>query len=178
MINAITDTVVTLLRREERRMFKTSCDRRKANVRYLLRNYHQLNEHTDMSVYAASQANDEELRDVLEAISGHKLTHARIPSIMSSVARTRLMMDHVNAMLDLYRLYCRESKKPEDARRARVLYWLYLSERPKTVESIADEESIDVRTVYRDIDSAVERLTALIFGVDGLSLLQDRREAR
>lgn len=44
---------------------------------------------------------------------------------------------------------------------------LYLSNKAKTVQEIAEEEVINERTVYKDVKAACRRLTALIFGIDG-----------
>lgn len=48
-----------------------------------------------------------------------------------------------------------------------MIYALYLSDEPKTVQEIAEEEYINERTVYKDVKAACKRLTALIFGIDG-----------
>jgi len=72
-------------------------------------------------------------------------------------------------MIDLYRAYCEHSHKEEDARRYRVIYWLFLSDEHRTLEEIAEDEYVDKSTIYRDVDAALERLTALIFGIDGLN---------
>ena len=36
------------------------------------------------------------------------------------------------------------------------------------MEEIAEKYSVDTRTVYRDIREATARITALLFGVDGI----------
>ena len=95
-----------------------------------------------------------------------------IESIRESVARTRLIIQHVNEMLAMYKIYCERSQRLEDMRRFRVIHGLYIAEQSKSADEIADEECVETRTIYRDIDAAVERLTALIFGIDGLDLIK------
>ena len=78
---------------------------------------------------------------------------------------------HIDVMLDLYKLYCERSPKPEEMRAFRCIYDLYLDRDripTPTPDEVADEQGIDVRTLYRDIDRASERLAALIFGIDGM----------
>ena len=77
-------------------------------------------------------------------------------------------MEHVREMLTLYKLSCERSDKPEDKRRYRTIERLYLLKEPWSAQEIAEEEGIDISTVYKDLNEAVRRLTALIFGIDGL----------
>ena len=59
--------------------------------------------------------------------------------------------------------------QPGDYKRNfRVLKAMYIDEIPTTAEAVARVEQIDKRTVYKDIDAAVETLTTLIFGIDGI----------
>ena len=93
----------------------------------------------------------------------------QVESIKTSVGRTQLIVEHVREMLRLYEISCERSKKPEDMRRYRIIKGLYLEENPKTIQEIADEEGIDISTAYKDLNAGIRRLTALIFGVDGLN---------
>ena len=38
-----------------------------------------------------------------------------------------------------------------------------------TVTQIAELEHVDRRTVYRDIEDAIEKISSLIFGVEGVT---------
>ena len=77
---------------------------------------------------------------------------------------------HIDTMLDVYKDYCDRSHKIEDARRYRVLFWRYIASEQKTVYEIADGEIMDFRSVYRDVDEAVDILAILLFGIDALPL--------
>ena len=80
---------------------------------------------------------------------------------------TELMIEHIDAMLEVYKKDCNRS--PEGQRRYRVIYWMYLSEdESKTAEDIAEMENVVVRTVFRDIKTAYEELAVLFFGIDGV----------
>lgn len=149
---------------------KERYDKRLRNTKLLLRNYRMLKSHIAEAVYDATREREvltegESLYDVMNAFGGER---QYIESIRKSVRRTRLIMTHVDSMLEVYRVYCEQSKKQEAARHYRVLYALYLADETKTPQDIADAEHIETRTVYRDIDAAAEILTPLFFGVDGI----------
>ena len=76
-------------------------------------------------------------------------------------------------MLDIYQNQCKNSKYSEDMRHWRVIRGLYLLPEKVSVDDIAEQESINRRTVYRDVDAAVEDLTMLLFGIDGVEKLSE-----
>jgi hypothetical protein len=173
LLQRITNCIIDKHREDETAASKARYDRKRANTKLLLRNYRSLSVHCESAIYEASHMGDEmDLAEILELMSGNRRESFRIESIRESAARTRLIIEHVNEMLEHYHIFCERSTKPEDARRYRVIYDLYIADVTKTPDEIALIESIDPRTVYKDIDSAVERLTALIFGIDGLHLLK------
>ena len=92
-------------------------------------------------------------------------------SIQKNYLATRIIMTHVNKMLDCYEIMCERSNRQDDKRHWRVLEGLYLSENYITAEQIAKQEHIDKRTVYKDIDVCAADLTALFFGVGGIERL-------
>ncbi len=47
---------------------------------------------------------------------------------------------------------------------------MYIAEESLTVKDIAKNKSMSKENVYSDLKIATERLSALIFGVDGLSV--------
>ena len=71
-------------------------------------------------------------------------------------------------MLEIYRKYCEQSNNAEDMRRLRVIDGLYINEPAQTEKQIAEAESVDIRTIYYDANIAVEKITFLLFGIDGL----------
>jgi hypothetical protein len=148
-------------------------DRRLRNVKLLLRNYRAFKDHVDHAV-AESSLDDinESALEILELMSDRASDGVVfVDSIKRSIARTRTIVEHIDVMLDLYKLYCERSPKPEEMRAYRCIYKLYLDRDTipvPTPDEVAEEEGIDVRTLYRDIDRASERLAALIFGIDGM----------
>ena len=169
VLKEITNFVIDRLREEEASATKIRRDRRKACTKLLLRNYRSLVNHCESAIYdteSVDQGGGYTLADILESFNADATLE--IESIRQSAVRTRIIVDHIATMIDLYKIYCDRSPKDEDSRRYRVIYWMYLADEPRTVSELAEEEYLDKRTIYKDVDAAVERLTALIFGIDGL----------
>lgn len=155
------------LEKERAKERKSRYDRRLRNTKLLLRNYRMFKEHCEAAVFDASQI-DENAIDILDLMWDRDGGEMVVESIKKSAQRTAIIMRHIDAMVDLYAAYCYRSGKPEDARRFRVISALYIEGTPWTVSQVAAREQIDDRTVYKDVDAAVEKLSALIFGIDGL----------
>ena len=47
---------------------------------------------------------------------------------------------------------------------------MYMAENTLTAKEIAEKQNMSKENVYADLRVAVERMTALIFGVDGLNV--------
>jgi hypothetical protein len=142
-------------------------DRRLHNTKLLLRNYRMFKAHVDNAVYEIEEeyeTPEQIMADLMKPGEGSMF----VESIKRSVTRTAIMLEHIEAMTGLYQAYCHMTGKEEDERRWRIIYYLYLSEEPKSVEEIAADEYVTERTVYRDVDTACERIAALIFGIDGI----------
>lgn len=164
----ICDLVLSRYGEEERHSAKARYDKRLRNTKMLLRNYRELVAHSESAIYDAAQIVEDDLFDILEMMSGGRNSSYYVESIKASAARTRIIIEHVNEMLSIYEIFCERSQRPEDRRRFRTIRSLYIQEEGKTAEAIARRENVDTRTVYRDVDAACEKLTALIFGIDGL----------
>ena len=89
-----------------------------------------------------------------------------VESIKKSAIRTKIVMVHIDSMLRTYRELCEHSKNPNDLRKYKVLYERYISDEQYTIDEIAENHNIEPRTVYLDINGAVNSMATLIFGVD------------
>ena len=138
------------------------------SAKMLLKNYRRFKKMTVSSVYGKDTSTNETLVELLELMQGiYRSGELEGVSIKDRVARTELMIEHIDAMLEVYKKDCNRS--PEGQRRYRVIYWMYLSEdESKTAEDIAEMENVVVRTVFRDIKTAYEELAVLFFGIDGV----------
>jgi hypothetical protein len=170
-LKEITGYVREELEKSEDELIKRRHDKQRANVKLLLRSYRDITLYVNEAIADATQSSDDiSLHDLLVLMGSSKGTF-RAESIKEGVATARLLINHMDKMLDTYRHLCNKSKKEECKRRSRVLDMLYISHDKKTADEIAAIENIDRVTVYRDIDAAAEKLTVLFFGLQGLNLL-------
>lgn len=164
--------VVTTLREEEAKQIKVRHDKKRANIKLVLRRYRELVAHVEEAVYEATQAEDDySLQSILELMGCHSGKVFSIDNMRENVATVRLLVVHMERMLDQWRLLCEHSGKEEEMRRYRVVTMMYIDPKPTPIEEIANFEHIDKRTVYRDIDAAIDKLAVLFFGMYGLDFL-------
>lgn len=173
MVKAVTELAVQegikAYHREAEDQRRVAMDKRLRNTKLLLKNFRDLEAHSNNAVFEMAQVQDGDLFDILDLMTRDSSNlDMQVESIKSSVGRTQLIVEHVREMLTLYKLSCERSDKPEDKRRYRTIERLYLLKEPWSAQEIAEEEGIDISTVYKDLNEAVRRLTALIFGIDGL----------
>ena len=108
-----------------------------------------------------------EVTEVLEDIMTMKDDKVIVESIKTSAKRTAIMVQHIDKMLDVYRIYCSKLSE-KDKRRYKIIKALYISKTPMTIAEISKKFSVSKVTVYEDIKIAKERLSSLFFGIDGL----------
>lgn len=145
-------------------------DRRLRNTRLLLRNYHMLKEHAENSVFGRVQMEESAL-DILESMMNLYDNEVIIESIKRSATRTAIIVSHIETMFSLYEAYCEKSQNREiERRRFEVVWDRYVSDPVLSVKEIAERQNMSKENVYSDLKVAEERLTALIFGVDGLKV--------
>ena len=140
------------------------------NTKLLLRNYHMLKEHAENSVFGRTQMEESAL-DILESMMSLYDNKIIIESIKRSATRTAIIVSHIETMLGLYAVYCEKSLNRDiDMRRYEVLWDRYISDNTLSVQEIAEKQHISKDSVYTDLRIGLERLAALIFGVDGLKM--------
>ena len=91
-----------------------------------------------------------------------------VDAIKRSATRTAIIITHIDTMLDIFQAYCEKSNNGLDSRRYEVLYDMYIIDKPLAVREIAKKQNMSKENVYLDAKIAIERLSALLFGVDGL----------
>lgn len=165
-IEAAAKTAIEKWREEEEKQKDEQRDWRLRNTKLLLKNYRLFHEHLKNAIWDQEQLCAESPIEILELMNvRHGL---KVESIANSLVRTKIIMKHVDEMLMIYKIYCEKSGKPEEQRRYRVIKKLYLDEKALTAADIAEEEDIDLRTVYKDVNAACDKLSALLFGIDSL----------
>ena len=155
-------------KQEEERAGRT--DRRLRNTKLLLRNYHMLKDHAGQSVFGRTQMEESAL-DILESMMSMYDNEEIIESIKRSATRTAVIVSHIETMFRLYYSYCDNSATRElDMRRYNTVWDAYMADTPLSVSEIAKKQHISKDSVYMDIRVSIEKLTSLIFGVDGLKM--------
>lgn len=164
---------VKAVERERKAYRKKQYDWKYQNTKLLLRNYRRLNAYYQNAIFSIEDAEeaDESFEDIMRSMGRPADEEIFVESIQKNYLATRIIMTHVNKMLDCYEIMCERSNRQDDKRHWRVLEGLYLSENYTTAEQIAKQEHIDKRTVYKDIDVCAADLTALFFGVGGIERL-------
>ena len=165
-------TAIRTIEKEKKKLKQQDYDWKYHNTKLLIRNYRQLNEYFRSAVFdiAGAEEADESFEDILRMMENKRLIDENVfvESIQRNYLRTKIIMTHVNTMLDAYQLLCERSKRQDSQRHWRVLYNLYISSESMTASDIAKAENIDKRTVYKDIDACISDLTCLFFGVSGI----------
>ena len=157
-------------RQEQKKEYSRRADRRLRNTKLLLRNYHMLKEHAENSVFGRTQMEESAL-DILESMMSMYDNEVIIESIKRSATRTAVIVSHIETMLGLYAAYCDKSPNRDiEMRRYEVLWDMYMAEDTLSAKEVAEKQHVSKDTVYTDIRMATEKLTALIFGVDGLNV--------
>ena len=157
-------------RQEQKKEYSRRADRRLRNTKLLLRNYHMLKEHAENSVFGRTQMEESAL-DILESMMSMYDNEVIIESIRRSATRTAVIVSHIETMLGLYAAYCDKSPNRDiEMRRYEVLWDMYMAEDTLSAKEVAEKQHVSKDTVYTDIRMATEKLTALIFGVDGLKM--------
>lgn len=151
--------------KEKQKERRNRIDKRLKNTKLLLSNYRNFKEYSINAIYSAEQAED--IIDILDLMWDPNNRSAQVvESIKKSAIRTKIIMTHIEGMLNTYREICEKSRNPTDMRKYQVLYERYISDEQYTIDDIAKIHSIEPRTVYLDLDSAINVMAVLIFGVD------------
>ena len=151
-------------------------DKRMRNTRLLLKNYRSFVEHCDNAKYLVENPIKKEIeKDNLKVQLFDDFYNLQddayiVASILKSKEKTRIILDHINLCLDFFQAKAIKTNNQEMIRRYNVISDLYINETPMTYEEIAEIEHISQKTVNRDRKKAIEELSVLIFGIDGLDL--------
>lgn len=157
------------LEEERQSLYHKAINRRLHNTKLLLRNYRMLRENADNSIYGRSQM-EESAADILCNMMNMYDDEVIVDAIKRSATRTAIIVAHIDTMMKLYEAYCSKSGNDLDNRRYEIIKDMYIVEDLLTVKEIAKKWHMSKENVYSDIKIATERLSALIFGVDGLKL--------
>lgn len=156
------------LEKEKAKKKKEKLDQRLHNTKLLMENYRLFKEHYNNAVYEDTQTEDSEIVDfaaMMEEV-GYS-DHVFVNAIRKSAARTRLIVKHVDQMLEVYKTVC-ERRGEYDTKTWYMLYYMYISPEPMSQQDIADMFGVDRTTVYRRINGACAVLSSLLYGIDAM----------
>lgn len=94
------------------------------------------------------------------------LESRKVESIKDRMVFTQTVLGHIDTMLELYKNKCLNSEREEVRRKWRVLEAMYLTENVGVPDDVADAEHINTRTVFKDLNVAIQDLSGLFFGID------------
>lgn len=154
---------------ERKKMHSKAVDRRLHNTKLLLRNYRMLKENADNSIFGRSQMK-ESAADILCSMMNMYDDEVIVDAIKRSATRTAIIVSHIETMIELYKAYCEKSANDLEQRRFEVIQDMYITEITISAKEIAKKQKMSKENVYSDLKIALERLSALIFGVDGLKV--------
>ncbi|MER2132603.1 MAG: hypothetical protein ABS896_09335 [Carnobacterium inhibens] len=163
-IGLIASKVMEINRKQHEAQEKQEKDRRLRNTKLLLRNYHSFKKYiarTKMDLWEDEGVS--EIRTLV--LNGEDL----VKSIKESTQRTLVMIRHLDRALEALRFICKqEESNKSSAKQYRILRARFLD--GESIETIAERECINERSVYKSIDAAAERLSILLFGVYGIEI--------
>ena len=149
-------------------------DRRLHNTKLLLKNYRMFKKHCTGAVYTDETGDhdgkEEETALELLDMMLQRNNAITVESIRNSCRRTKIMVRHIDSMLALYETYCEQSKNEAHKRGYRIIKAMYIDDEAKSIEQLAALEGVSTRQAYRDHDAAVEKISALMFGIDALDM--------
>ena len=183
---ATANSIYRKIREERDRERDTLFDKRKYNTKLLLEHYRLFKEHAEYSIFDISTFDEDQMSviDILDSMLQTAVGKGEIAveSIKNSAVRTNIILNHINAMLDVYEAICHKDSKPEAERKWDALSTIYIKPIPdgkakmELYEELADKYFVTDRQIRRDIEDAMISLTALMFGVDGISRNERRRK--
>jgi len=153
------------IRRDKEEQIKFKSDRRLRNTDLLLRSYNNLQKHYASAVYTTEQIKEQDVDDFvqeLDELDGELYINA----IKRTHIRTKIMLEHVNKVLRYYKYSCNSSGDESVSRRYEVVSMFYIKR--KTYDQICEELHCSSKTVGRDKRKALEDVSVLLFGIDGL----------
>lgn len=166
-ISAVASQIAVAMYKEELDKYNAAFkDKRFHNTKLLVKKYGMLRDYASNAIYSTAQICAEENNDIFALLGMDLGERHQVGSIRNNVIKTKIIMDHVDTMLDCYKRRCDASSKQEVRRRWRVLQKMYLDQVPMAAQDVADQEHISLSMVYMDIDSACEELSPLFFGLD------------
>lgn len=155
---------------EEKLKEKMTYDIKLKNTRLLLKNYRKFVSFCKQATVSEKEletATVEEILDKLYCSAYDEVTI--VQSILASKKRTEIILTHIKRIIDFYMFEADSSKNDEKWRKAHVLNDLYVKGdyKPK-ISDLSEKYHVGERQIHRDARSAIEEISVLMFGIDGI----------
>ncbi|MCH3962975.1 MAG: hypothetical protein LKE46_01755 [Clostridium sp.] len=160
---------------KEQEYYKTKrrYDRRLRNTRLLLKHYRDLKVHNGLADSSINRIHDKNAIDVLDEIDPIDDEEQYAQALTRTKIRTSIIIGHINKAMKYYEAICKNDGNVKE-RRFNIIKYIYIDpvedNIPPTYEETSEHFNLNVRTVGRDVRSAIEDLSILFFGIDGIKL--------
>ena len=145
-------------------------------TKVLLKKYRDFKTMADKTLVDAESIENEsgsyDLVDVINHLMQYGVDKRELDIVSNQkrVYRTKALMSHVDVMLEAYKIRCARALNQDEQRRYRVIYGLYIADDPVSTSDMCEEEHIGMTTLYDTVNKAINDLSILIWGVDGIKL--------
>ena len=158
-------TAIEAYRTANRKERKVRSDQRLKNTKTLLENYRLIKIHAKNSTLNPKKLTMEDI----DAFEEQAEIGDIVTKIILSKPKSQFLLYQMDIALDAFKRMCELSTREEDIRQWRVIELKYIVDTPVTVSNIAKRQNVDARTVFKDLKSAYEKMSALLFGAQWLS---------
>lgn len=171
LIGKAAEAGIEAYKKEEDKAKKKSLNRNLHNTKKLLESYRTLKNDLLHSDYETEDAQRELRFKCVEDLmnpgetSMDNLMAKEIERLQENAWRKR----QLERALELLEEDCLRQREPEAMRKYRVIMALYIQDEPMDVPSIAEQENVTERTVYRDASDACKMLAPYLFSIDAIT---------
>lgn len=148
-------------------------DRRLRNTRLLLKHYRTLKAHDKIADTSTNKIYEENAVDVLDDVESIDDEEQYVQAISRTKLRTLIIVGHINKAMNYYKAICKSEGKSKE-RRFNIIKFMYIEPSKDdiipTYEEVAEHFGVNIKTVSRDVRAAIEDLSILFFGIDGIKL--------
>lgn len=158
--------------RQQREKSKVKRDKRLRNTDLLLKNYRNLLAHLNYAIDDEKQLKDsdcdlelQQIQDEIDMLE-ENYEEVYIQAIKRTKTRTKIILKHIEVAVEFYKEKMSLSNDPNCKRRYEVISKYYFEN--KKIFDISEELNCSDKTISRDKKRAIEELSILFFGIDGI----------
>jgi len=146
----------------QQRVIKTAYQKRLRNTKLILQNYRFLENHVNVGLPKLDA-------DDMEAVADIPKRELDVYSLIGYQARSKVMINYIDNVLNEYRIECESSNFSNKKRRYQIIRCLFLQKKPINRETVAGLFNVDHRTIDRSVKAAIKDLSVMLYGTDALN---------